>query len=707
MGNERMIAAFMAVGVVATAQAESDDRPKELDQVIIVAQPLDGLANLGLHEPGAVGSRLGLSLMDTPASVEILTDEAIDLKGDFTAQEAVTRATGFAQDGTPGDGGTSVSVRGFRGHGATVNLYDGTRLYVGAGTVTFPFDTWTLERIEVLRGPGSVVHGVGATGATINYIPKRPTFGRPELKFGATVGSNNLQRYNLGAGAALNDRIGFRIDGSYTRDDTDIDRADEQRDVVRAAAAWRVTDHLLATLSVDYAQIDDSAYWGTPLVDGRIVDRTREQNYNVRDGFVEYEDVWPRLNLDWKLAPNLSLRNDTYYMDVSRHWRNLEEYSWNPATEMVDRFSYLEILHDQEQLGNQTALGYESGRFRVSVGAEVNQIDFAHTNNSPFGGESSVPLTDFDPGVFDSPDPTTLDFESEALQWAAFLDSQVRITERLSLVAGLRFDQVDYERVDFIRGTRDIDTQFDSEYDDVTWRAGLVFRPVEALSFYGQYSTSVDSIGSIATTTLSQKDLELATGRQVEFGMKQDFWDHRGQMTIAVFDIVKENLLSRDPDDPAITRQIGQQSSRGIEVSVGVQVLDRLSVDANFAALNARFDEFRTADEDLSGNLPNGVPETTANLWVNWRSPKAWRVGGGVRYVGERFSDDTNTPGIQLPDYFVVDSSIGWQVIQSTELTLRVNNVLDSDDYVQAPYTSGQWILGPQRSVELGIRYRL
>src|SRR5690606_38537884 len=104
---------------------------------------------LNLDVPVATGSRLSLTPLETPASVEIIPAPTIRERGQQSVTEAVTQnATGFTSAASPGNGGTSLATRGFTGHGSVMQLYDGTRLYVGSGTVTFPFDTWSAERIE-------------------------------------------------------------------------------------------------------------------------------------------------------------------------------------------------------------------------------------------------------------------------------------------------------------------------------------------------------------------------------------------------------------------------------------------------------------------------------------------------------------------------------------------------------------------------------
>lgn len=130
---------------------------------------------IDLATPTQAGSRLNLSALETPASTSSISAEQILQRNNLTVQDAVTRSPGITFIGTPGDGGTGLSARGFSGQGSVMTLFDGARLYTGAGTLTFPVDPWMVERIDVLRGPASVLYGEGATGAVVNVIPKNPS----------------------------------------------------------------------------------------------------------------------------------------------------------------------------------------------------------------------------------------------------------------------------------------------------------------------------------------------------------------------------------------------------------------------------------------------------------------------------------------------------------------------------------------------------
>ena len=152
-----VLAICMASATTAYAQSEV-----EIEEILIYGQQLDSESE--------TGSRLGLTLIETPATVEIIDGDIIRSRIDTTVLEAVTRSAGITDEANPGNGGTSVAARGFRGQGAVTKLYDGTNYYTAFGTVTVPFDVWGVERIEVLKGPASVIYGEGGIGLSLIHI---------------------------------------------------------------------------------------------------------------------------------------------------------------------------------------------------------------------------------------------------------------------------------------------------------------------------------------------------------------------------------------------------------------------------------------------------------------------------------------------------------------------------------------------------------
>ena len=680
-----------------------------IEEILVLGQ--GGVGTIRLDTQNSAGSRLGLSGLDLPASVDIITRDEIATKGDYGALEAVTRTTGVSASASPGNGGTSISSRGFNGHGSTVYTYDGTRLYIVAGTVTFPADTWTLERVEVLRGAGSVINGVGALGTTINYVPKSPVLGESDFEAAVALGSFDMKRMALGGGAQISDEWAFRLDGSYQEEEGYADRADEGREVLAGSLLYQPSTDLSVRFSVDYADIDAAAFWGTPLIDGKASSSHRQNNYNFEDGKVVFEDMWSRMHVEWNLADNITFRNDTYVLNASREWQNLEEYSYNAGTNQIDRAFYLGIVHEEDQVGSRfdflidTEIGGLANS--LSIGGEVNDIELDYLNNFSTGGfgvGDSVAIFGFNPGTTPKDTiPTILDYQTDTQQAAIFIDSVLQISDQLSLVLGGRYDDIEFDRYDLAIGGSPA-SSFDADFSEFTWRAGLVYQPTEQMSIYAQMSTAADPVTSPISISSGNKDFDLATGRQYEIGLKQQLLQGRAEYTLAYFDIEKEDILTRLPAS-TITEQIGQQSSDGIEFTLRVNPTDSLSIDFNAASIDAEFDEFYSGGISLAGNTPRNVPEQTMNLWLNWSPINDVQIGGGFRYVDSRYADDSNTE--KMPAYTVFDASVNWMATENLTVTLRARNLTDEEDYVLAPYVPNQWIFGDPRAYELSFRFSL
>ena len=476
----------LAVAVLSTGPSLAQTI---LPPVLVTAPPGGSPGGLlDLEQASSVSSRLGLKLKEQPAAVEIIPGEVIRQRGDLTAQEAVTRATGITAAGTPGDGSSALVSRGFAGHTSTTQLYDGTRLYSAAFTQTFPVDTWLLDRVEVLRGPASVLHGVGAIGGAINYVPRQPL--RHASLTDVLLSAGSFDTYQLGVNSSgpLSNRAAYQFGFIGTRSQGYIDDDDSQRMSTASALVFDVTPAFTLRLAFDGIWNEPSRYFGTPLNDGAIDTQLRERNYNVSDSVIRWQDYWVRLRADWRVVPALTLHNEVYFLTADRHWRNVENYTFLPDTAQVDRTSYIEVLHDQYQFGNRSEARLDGSvlqrPYRVVVGFDVNRIKFRSTSNSPFSGDSTVDAFRPDPGLFLHIDETLPRFDTRTTQVSLFTEGLLRITDGLKLLAGLRLDHVDYSRENLIRP----DLSFDKTLTPFTWRVGGVFDITRALAFYAQIS---------------------------------------------------------------------------------------------------------------------------------------------------------------------------------------------------------------------------
>ncbi|HEX4551335.1 TonB-dependent receptor [Pseudomonas sp.] len=688
--------------LLALNNANADGPPLTLPTGTISAPAMDD-ENVSLTTPTSAGSRLNLTAMETPASVESLSGEQVRARGDRSVQDAVSRSTGISRTGTPGDGGTSLQARGFTGQSSVMQLYDGNRMYTGMGTVTFPVDTWSVQRIDVLRGPASVLYGEGATGAVVNVIPKKPFEGEIENHLRLGYGSYDSQQQAFDSGGSLSDTLSYRLNLNRLRSNGWVDRGDSSSDFISAALRWQATDDLAFTLAHDYGDQRPQNYFGTPLINGQLKNSLRNKNYNVRDDQQHYNDQWTRLTTDWQINDAVSASNELYYLKTRRRWQNAENYNFDTATQQLSRSGYFGIGHKQEQVGDRQTFTFKHSLFGLDsqtvTGVDYNRIRFQLDSNSPFNdvlpNGQPLDLSHPQPGYFESANPYRDQFDSTTRQMSVFAENRTQLSERWSLVTGVRRDYVHVDRNNLID-----DSQSDKTLTGNNWKAGLVFALTPQTSFYGQVATSTDGIGGLISLSPSQQQYDLSTARQTEVGMKQLFWDQRGEFTLAAYRIVKKKLLTDDPGNPTLKQQVGQQSSNGLEASLDLQLPHAWQLQANAAIVKARYDDFSEVvnGQTLSynGNRPVDVPRRTANLWLNKNLSDDLKAGAGVRYVDARYADMANRN--ELPSYTVVDATLSWQALRNTTLGLQVNNLFDRR-YAQSQYNEGQqWILGEPRS---------
>jgi len=688
--------------LLALNNANADGQPLTLPTGTISAPAMDD-ENVSLTTPTTAGSRLNLTAMETPASVESLSGEQVRARGDRSVQDAVSRSTGISRTGTPGDGGTSLQARGFTGQSSVMQLYDGNRMYTGMGTVTFPVDTWAVQRVDLLRGPASVLYGEGATGAVVNVIPKKPFEGDIENHLRVGYGSYDSQQQAFDSGGSLSDTLSYRLNLNRLRSNGWIDRGDSSSDFISAALRWQATDDLVFTLAHDYGDQRPQNYFGTPLINGRLQNSLRNKNYNVRDDQQHYNDQWTRLTTDWQINDAVSASNELYYLKAQRRWQNAENYNFDTATQQLSRSGYFGIGHQQEQVGDRQTFTFKHSLFGLDsqtvTGVDYNRIRFQLDSNSPFNdvlpNGQALDLYHPQPGYFESANPYRDQFDSTTKQMSVFAENRTQLSERWSLVTGVRRDYVHVDRNNLID-----DSQSDKTLTGNNWKAGLVFALTPQTAFYGQVATSTDGIGGLISLSPSQQQYDLSTARQTEIGLKQLFWDQRGEFTLAAYRIVKKKLLTDDPGNPTLKQQVGQQSSNGLEASLDLQLPHAWQLQANAAIVKAKYDDFSEVVDgqtlSYNGNRPVDVPRRTANLWLNKNLSDDLKAGAGVRYVDARYADMANRN--ELPSYTVVDATLSWQALRNTTLGLQVNNLFDRR-YAQSQYNEGQqWILGEPRS---------
>jgi iron complex outermembrane receptor protein len=686
-------AILAAAGYAGTGAAQGAAERSNIEEILV-------FGTQGARD-SSTASRLNLTLLETPATVDVIDGEAIRARIDTSVLEAATRSAGFTNEANPGNGSSSIAARGFTGQGSVTKLYDGTSYYNAASTVTFPFDTWGVERVEVLKGPSSVLYGEGGIGGAINVIPRRPqreSSGDVRL----IVGEDSTQFVGIDYTNALGDSAAFRVDYSNHRSDNWVEpNGDSEAEMLSFAVQWDVSDDFVLSARLDSGDQEQLRYFGIPNFNGDFVRDFVGMNFNVSDSVVSYEDDSLRLKAEWQASDNFGLQVELFQLASDRLWKNAEAYFYDAGAQALERWDPLMIGHDMEHTGLRTAFDFDSSDdgVRASVGFEANDVSFDRPTNffSP-ANPAGITFDEFDvvdpyafqPGVL--ADITTAPFlpdnMSDVSQWAVFGEAQLNPTDRFAIVAALRMDDYDTQIVRLGRAG------IDQQVDEITGRIGLVFDLSDDTALYGQYGTgATHPSNSIVTGAVNNRFADMIESEQLEIGLKHQVAGSGFQWNVALFDIVKNNLIydnpsSGNPDDVIV---VPEQTSQGVEVGFTYTATESFQLFGNAAALNT--------ETETGARPPNYAPEQTANLGFAWRIGDSLRILADARYVGDRLG------GIPIPSYTVVDASVRFDVSDSIGLTIKADNIFD-ELYATSNYYDETWMVGKPRTASLAFDFR-
>ncbi|MDP2101445.1 MAG: TonB-dependent receptor [Methylotenera sp.] len=692
-------------------QSVNVDAPATQMQPMQIRAQSNDASLLLLDLPVAAGSRLGLTIQETPASIDVITRELMRERGNTTTQQALANAAGVVASQCFGV--TCVSMRGFS---STLQpLYNGLRY---PGLAITPRGTFNYDRIEVIKGLSSMQHGIGSVGGAVNFVTKAAD-GREEKEVMLAYDRWDTKTVGLGLGGKLTDALAYRADISYKGANQGsygwVDDSSYDYMHFTGELALKATDTIKATLSQEYYQDDGEGYFGTPHINGKIDRRTRYNNYNVADDQMDKEASWTRFNLEWAPTDKLKVRNETYYNNENRLWKNAEAYTYQLTgldAGKVKRTEFLHTKHDQELYGNRTefSLDHQLGsmRNRVLAGFDIARNNHKRTSNSPLGAEDIVDFVNPVSGIFKTTAPYLPFRKTEIVQKAFFLEDYLNLTEKLKLSLSARHDKIDLDSDNLRTASSTNPSSFNQGFSGNSYRVGAVYDILPSLSVYGQWANALEPASQLVTLTFAQKNFRLGRAKQKEIGLKGSLPNGLGEVTVALFDINRTDVLTRDPNNPAQSIQIGEQSSRGIEFSGALRPTEKLTIEGNVSVLKAEFDKFyeqvgvglSAVSVSRAGNLPPDVPEKTANIWLTYRPNSDWRISLASHFVDERSGDNANTPTKFMDSYTTFDALLGYKLGKG-ELMLSVRNLTDKL-YADRSYNSAnQFMLGEPRTAEI------
>ncbi len=655
-------------------------------------------------------------IMETARSVsiesefDIIEKGALALDDTFTYSSGVTGKTyGYA---TRGDW---LKVRGLN-----VPLYqDSLQSLFGNYNNTRP-DVYTLEQVEILKGPASVLYGQGSPGGIVNIVSKLP---KADAAHEIVAELGNFERQQLAFDST--GRIGgsdewlYRVVGVHRDSDTQVDFVEDNTTVIAPSITWRPSTDTDLTLLVNHTETESDTgaqflpLYGTlyPAPNGEVIENS---TYTGEPGYNRYNTETTSVtflanhhfNNVWSLE--VTSRYSDAQADCQQAWTAFiggDRYVYNDDGSlykggMVPRTFYRNDA-TSEQLAIDTRLRaqFSTGALyhEVLIGAQYQDVTlgdagyyaFALGFDSATGGPDdtfgdaywlnvfnpvygNVPPAEYLNSLYSAgPDTTTEDL-------GLYINDQISIGN-WRVTAGLRVDDTESG------------TGTDRQQDDAVSSAlGVLYQFDNGLAPYASYAESFEPVigdDGRGNTLDPQK------GEQVEVGVKYQSYDIPAMVTLAYFDITQSNLS--DPSSLAgdYQQQRGEASVEGVELEAQVTLGD-LSLEFNASHLNT---------ESAEGYHLASVPENQASTWVTWRPAgfQGFKVGGGLRYMGESWGGRDE---IRTPSYTLGDLMIGYQAGQ-WDFTVNARNVADKE-FQATCLSRGDCFPGEARNIVGRVRYQ-
>lgn len=665
----------------------------------------------------SVSTKTSKALAQTAQSVSVVTREQIERQGALTAADAMRYSPGVL---TNPYGNTHrydyLAIRGINDGSVDNITIDGLKSMGDPGSYSsLQIDPYFIERIDILKGPSSVLYGRSNPGGLAAISTKRPDFtqsGRVDLSYG------NNARKSLGFDVTgpLSENVAYRVVGLAKDADAQADHVTETRYALMPSLALNLSDDTFMTL---YAYLQDDpngGYHGSLPASGTVHKRDGRR---ISSSFFEGD---PALDEFTRTQQMLGYELEHRFNDT---WSARQNFRYLDA-----RVSNSQVWGSGYVSGNQLRRGYSGGQEQLHAWIVDNmlQADFAtgaaqHTlvlgldyqySKNKIAAQSDTagaPIDVFDP-VQDYGDLTALRSINDALrrqkQTGLYLQDLVEI-DNWNLSFGLRQDWYDVSIDDEISG------KDDNQGEKLSGHVGVLYAFDNGLSPYVSYSTSFNPTSNYSS---GAQILDPTTGEQWEAGLKFQPPGTDDLYTLSFFNLEMENLYAKENSlvTDSFYKGVGGIRSRGVELEARFKPVDNLQLIASYTYADVSYSKSYFVNDgaavvDAKGNTPPQTPERMASLWADYRfsdgALAGLTVGAGARYVGHSEGSELND--FNVPSYTLFDASVGYDLSQvglkGTSLQLTANNLTD-EYYVASCYSAVACYLGEERTVTATVTQR-
>jgi len=654
-------------------------------------------------------TKTNTDILDIPQALTVISEKQIEDQAIRSVAELLT----FVPGASPATGESNRDTFTLRGNSSTADFFvDGIR-----DDVQYFRDFYNVDRLEILKGPNAMIFGRGGGGGIVNRVMKRPSFGDHREALTSTDNYGGI-RLTGDFDQSIGQGIGFRVNGLYENGDSFRRNVDLKRYGVNPTLAFRAGENTRIDIGYEYFHDRRTADRGIPSTAGELLKGFDRTFFGDPDDSYAKADVnVVNFAIEHELADGLTIKNHTLFGDYDKFYQNIfaggpvlaadpvkdlpERYrpgAYNNGNNRQNLFSQTDLVWENHLAGvDQTLLfGLELGRQKSR-----NQRNTGTLSGDCLLADGSLPLSDptCDVDASWAPIPSDANNRTKATIGAVYIQDQIRPTDWLEIVAGVRFDSFKLH-VDDLRPQ--VNRSFSRK--DGLWspRLGLVLKPNDSLSIYTSYSRSYlpQSGDQFSGLDINTSSLKPERFDNYEIGAKWEPLD--GLLaTAAIYRLDRSNTRVSNPDGSGTFLLSGEQRSRGVELGLERSVSDRWQISAGYAWQKAEVTSATTACASGDCEVPN-VPRHSFSLWNRYDVSNSLGLGLGLIARSKTFASISNA--VTLPGYARVDAAAYYKVMRGVEAQINVENILGADYF---PMTNGDNNIAPgaPRTVKAQLRF--
>lgn len=683
-----------------------------LSPITIQASGLGGQTQGYIASDSYAATRTDTPLIELPQVVNVITRDQIEAQGARNVTDATRYTPGVVA--SFGDSDSRNDVIQSRGFFMRYNL-NGSRLPYGAYSSAFlRIEPYGLERIDVLKGPSSVMYGQNLPGGLINLTTKRPT-PEPQHEFAIETGSHDRLQgmFDLSGPIAGDERFQYRLTGLSRDSNGRIDFGHDRRDFIAPAFTWQPGDATSLTLFGHYQRDDTLSDYAALPAAGTLYDNPHGHLpptlYPGEPGFDGYEREQSSIGYTFQheFQGGWTLRQNLQFNDVDVDTRSSPTYMLDPT----QRYAYRVASRGQAGAKTFTIDTNVQGEFttgdithNILIGVDYLRLkDSYRFASNLYEG----PFDLFDP-VYGATPPDLIpriDYRMKRRQVGVYVQDQMR-RDNWIVTASLRGDRVRADSTEAMQGA-------DFSYRDsaLTGRIGAVYLMDNGFAPFMSWSTSFDPVDGV---TPDGGPLKPTEGEQLEAGVKYESADGSRFLSLAAYQITQQNITApnTEPGGTGLL-QAGEARVRGFEMEGKAELASGLSLIASYAYTDSQVTRANPGSEYMLGNELVMVPDHQASVWLDYsfgQGPlSGLSLAGGLRYQGKSFGDATNA--VEVGGHVLLDAAIAYDFgarnPRHEGLLLRIagSNLLDKD-YVGYCQSEMQCFYGQGRMVTATLKYQ-